>query len=66
MRPTVAGERANDCEDHDPSSSLVGDPTAVRRKRLNSPWEICGMSRNRDWRSSDSSWPCRRSQHRAK
>ena len=44
----MAGERANDCEAHYPSSSLVVNPAVVRRKRLNLPWEICGMSRNRD------------------
>jgi hypothetical protein len=43
----VAGERANDCEAHYPSSSLVVNPAVGRRKRLNLPWEICGMSRNR-------------------
>jgi len=47
-RPAVAGERANDREAHYPSSSLVVDPAVARRKRLNLPWEICGMSRNRD------------------
>lgn len=48
MRPTVAGERADDCEAHYPSSSPVVNPAVVRRKRLNLPWEICDMSRNRE------------------
>jgi len=65
MRPTVEGEEASDDEAY-PLSALVVNPAVVHRRRSNLPREICGMSRNRDWGWSDSSWPCRRSQQRAK
>jgi hypothetical protein len=42
----VAGERADDCEAHYPSSSLVVNPAVACRRRSNLPREICGMSHN--------------------
>jgi hypothetical protein len=49
----VAGEKADDCEAHDPSRSRVANPAVVRPKRLRLPWEIWG---DLTWRRG---WPWR-------